>query len=254
MRRSPTHGEHLKRLELAVWFSQVDLKTFREGDWVNLVDDLNDFVFRSNAPSEKGLLGASRLISLHGTGRVQQLRNSTRKEIESIQAVLLEDLKALAFDPQTPRQYARTSPIKGVSIAVEGFNPHLQPFMYALDLGSEGPKDGYSVTTTTRVRAAFFEYLTTSGVLRGQLRVCPECRRIFLVKRRPRSDLELHCSLRCSRLAATRRYRKKLMKEKGEEVRAKERERSHRRYKERVRQKPGHALSKVERKPRRAST
>ena len=73
------------------------------------------------------------------------------------------------------------------------------------------------------------------------------CRRIFLSKRRPRADKHLHCSLKCSRLAATHRYRER----QREELRSKEQGKKlpYNRYAAKLRLKLG-AKTKVERRPR----
>jgi hypothetical protein len=52
---------------------------------------------------------------------------------------------------------------------------------------------------------------------------CPECRTIFISNRQPRSDRRLHCSIKCSRGAASRRYREKLQSQDAERARAKRR-------------------------------
>jgi hypothetical protein len=247
MVRSPIEAEHIKQLEWAVWFCQVDLKTLTEGDWINLNDNLVSFLFHSNARVGKGILGISRLINLKGGGG--RIRTSTREEIEKLQRALSNDLKALAYDPSIPRSSRMTNPISDVSLVVEARGPvSLTPFSYGLDLGGH-VQGGYNATNEMRVRAAFFEYLVRSGILGQQLRICPECKRIFILKRRPRVDMEFHCSLRCSRLAATRRYREKLSKKDSGVVRAKERERSHGRYVAKQQRKYGPNV-KVDRRPR----
>ena len=97
-------------------------------------------------------------------------------------------------------------------------------------------------TTRIRTLASCRRHLVSSEIVRGQLRVCPQCQRLFLSSRRARSDKTLHCSLRCSRLAATHRYRAR----QKQELKQKERERSHRRYVAKQRRKLS-AKTKVER-------
>ena len=248
MKQSPNQAEHIKQLEWVIWFSQADLDGFREGDWINLIGDLRSFVFHSTAPTGHGYLGTSRLVSLRRKGGVYQHRNPTKEEITGIQKQVLEDLRNLSVNVKVPQHHTITRPIERVAIAVEGFNPDADPFMYALDLGENQGEGYYVQESEARVRAALFEYLVGSRILRGQLRVCPDCSRLFLLRRKPRPDMTFHCSLKCSRLAATRAYRQK---NEGK-LKPKERERSHRRYEQKVRQKPGHAHSKVTRRPRKA--
>jgi len=74
-------------------------------------------------------------------------------------------------------------------------------------------------------------HLIGSRVRQEQFLRCPECGTIFLSNRKPRQDRRHHCSLKCSRGAASRRYRQKL------EARGNERERGRRRYETKIRQK-----------------
>jgi hypothetical protein len=241
----PKDDEAIKQLEWAIWFSQVDLDALREGDWINLEKDLSWFMFKSNSPSEKGLLGrTSRRTLIWPRPHASRLRNPTREEIRGLQSVLSTDVKKLAFYPLGPG-VAIARPIANVSLSVEIRSPTVTSFRYAYD-DIEGVKEGFQVTTASTFRLAFFEYLVRSGILGSQLRYCPKCRRIFLLKRKPRSDKEFYCSLRCSRLAATHAYRKR----KAEELKAKERERSHRRHVTRQQKRfPGKRV-KVQRRPR----
>jgi len=92
-------------------------------------------------------------------------------------------------------------------------------------------------------------YLIASGLEKSQIQNCPECSRVFVVKRKPRPDVTHHCSNSCSQLPATRRYREK----NKAKVQAGDRDRSRRRYQQGVRQKPGHAHSNVKSNPRKVS-
>jgi len=83
----------------------------------------------------------------------------------------------------------------------------------------------------------------TSGYTMSGSPTTRECQRILLLSRRPRHNKKFHCSLRCSRNAATRSYRERLARAKGEETMEKERERSHRRYVAKQRRKLGPNVS-----------
>lgn len=133
----------------------------------------------------------------------------------------------------------RTLPIEKASIAVEGYSPN-EPFEFSI---STQPGTGFMI------QRALYEDLVGSGILRGQLRICPVCQTIFLIKRKPRTDKRLHCSVKCSRLAATRRYRRRQAEKYGEQIKVEERERSHRRHVTKQRRKYGPNV-KVERRPR----
>lgn len=242
MTRSEIQKEHIKMLEWAISFCQQPLDKVTEGGWIDLNNDLSYFIFRSSGSGEAGgarLLGSARMVNLKPPKKgIHRLKNPTQKEIAEVQKELLVDLKSLAFDPKSADDMGLlTPPIEEAKVAVQQVRPDY-PFMYALDIGED---------LKAKARAALFEYLVGSGILAGQLRICPnpDCKRIFLSRMKPRTDRKFHCSARCARLAATRRYRQK----KSAELRPKERERSHRRYVEKQQRELGSKV-KVQRRPR----
>lgn len=244
MNRPEIQKEHIKMLEWAIWFAQEPLDKLTPGGRIDLDGALDFFLFRSSGRGKAGgvrLLGSARLVRLRPPRQgIHRLKKPTKEEIAEVQKDLLVDLKSLAFDPKSAGDMGLlTPPVDGAKIAVQQIAPEC-PFMYALDVGED---------LKAKARAALFEYLVGSGVLAGQLRICPnpDCKRIFVSRMKPRTDREFHCSQRCARLAATRRYRQK----KSAELKPKERERSHQRYVEKQRRKLGRRV-KVQRRPRKA--
>jgi len=102
---------------------------------------------------------------------------------------------------------------------------------------------------TSKVFMILSNILASGNIKRSQLRLCPECKRIFLLRRKPDPKKQYFCSSRCSSKASSRVYYQKLKGEKAEEVNSKKRERSHRQYKEKFRKKHGPNV-KVARRPR----
>jgi hypothetical protein len=208
-----TPADHLKKLEWAVWLSQVDLKTLGQREWNTLAHDLADFIagsggltdlgpgwthFYGHEPAQK-LIGSvqetlkERLEKLAGMGAINVMRTgqgATRKKLSALAFLLNGRVQVQAFEGE--------------------------PYMLLVKANR----------IESQVDSALASYLVSSGVIAGQIRKCPTCGRIFLYKRKPRRDVALHCSLKCSRLAATRRYRQKT----ADKLKAKERERSHQRY------------------------
>jgi len=220
MKQSTWRQEHIKKLDWAIHFCQDDLGGLREGGWLDLKEDLAGFINASP-------------IRLGGP----RLEDFTKVGIEAIQASFRRQLEPLAFDENNPKDSVSTERVEAKASV---FGAALDcPFMDVVDVGSDVDK---------RAIRALFDCLVWSGVLREQLRVCPVCRRIFLSKRKPRKDVHLHCSIRCSRLAATHRYREK----QRDRLKHKERERSRRRHVEKQQRKyPGRKV-KVGRIPRKA--
>jgi len=226
MKGSEIKAEHIKSLEWAVLFSRKDLKSLREGDWLNLKEDLYDFI-AAPTPLQTSFLPPST--------KEEFIRTVTPAKVSQIQERIKSDLFKYSYTPNDPSG----EPIiraKAVEFNFVSFGPDI-PFYQLIQ----------ELDATTSARLALGFHLVGARVTQSNIRNCPECRSVFLIKRKPRNDRTFHCSLRCSRNAATRRYREKNKKE----LRAKEQERSHRRYREKQRRKLGLG-TKVERRPRKA--
>jgi hypothetical protein len=248
---------HIKNLEWAIWFCQVDLSGLRGGDWINLKEDLYDFVDidRAKAASSLSLMfPATKYEDYESEVKKEFCDKTTETDIVKIQGELKKRLLGFAYskgenETELLRRVGHRGvistvqdiPITNGKIGVQGFKPN-EPFLQILSFG-------HQPNLQAKVDLALFRRLVFSGILRSQLRICPECERIFLIRRKPRTDMTFQCSIRCSRNAATRRYRERLTKENSEQVRSKERERSHHRHVEKQRRKYGPNV-KVERRPR----
>jgi hypothetical protein len=216
---TPSQNESVRKLEWAIGLAQVDLQTFREGDWLNIGGELKQFIEGSGGITDVD----EATIFLYGMDTVQDLVGKVQKDLR-------EHFEQLAH-PTEPRVVgSKIVSLKSLSAISFLVNGRVQVEAFA-------GQPYRLVTKQTRVadQASFAlaSYLVSAGINAGQIRKCPTCDRIFLLKRKPRTDVEFHCSLRCARLAATRRYRKN----KGEELLAKERERKHQEYKKKKRMK-----------------
>ena len=223
--------KELDRLEWAIWLSQVDVQTLREGDWINLAGDLANFIEGSG-----GLTDLDRgSIGFYGLNRVKKLVGSVqsglKEQFEKLAAI--GEIHVISGGQKSTRKLSAISFLINGRIEVEAFEG--EPYRLLMKAN----------TITTQASAALASCLVSSGIGAGQVRKCPTCKRIFLLKRKPRPGVTFHCSLKCSRLEATRRYRKK----KASKLNAKERERSHRRYVAKQRKKHG-ANVNVRRIPR----
>jgi hypothetical protein len=203
MTRSQSQEDHIKRLEWAIWLSQVNLAEFREGDWLNLQQDFKAYIARSFTAS---IAGVFQLPKKFVESQVASLaRKEQQSDLEKLQSAIRDDLRKVAYsgeDEPSEMFPLSTLEMKNVSVSVKGYGPD-EPFQ--LDISTEA-------VTGVMIQRTLYEDLVGSGILRRQLRSCPLCKRIFLLKRMPRSDMRFHCSLKCSRLAATRRYRDKKRK------------------------------------------
>lgn len=225
-------GEEIRKLEWAIRLAQADPKSLREGDWLNLKEDLIEFVRASGT-------------SLDLAGRVWAEPKAFQRLINSIQRGLSDHLERLAQVGVAATTQADPKPQLLEDVGI-GF-PVSGRFIVGAIKGRPYRLLVKTNTIESQVYSALSSYLVSSGIVAGQIRKCPTCGRIFLLKRKPRPDKEFHCNIRCSRLAATRHYRKK----KAPDLKAKERERSHRRYVDKQRRKHGPRV-RVERRPRKA--
>ena len=253
---SVAQKQHIKHLEWAIWFCQADLSTLRVGDWINVKEDLYEFTdYKLNRRAILNLTFPNQ-GDIAAEYQKDFCETTTEKEIAQVQGGLRKRLLGFAYSKgeqegvvlRKIRDWSNECvpvqrlPITSGRMEVGGLKPN-QPFYQAIYFGREP-------NLQRKVELALFHHLSSSGILRGQLRTCPECGRIFLIGRKPRSDQTFQCSLRCSRNAATKRYRQRLAKERGEEVKAHERERSHRRYVAKQRKKfPGRKV-RIQRRPR----
>lgn len=197
---------YMKQLEWAIRLSQVNLNSLRQGDWLNLREELHDFAYDEPIPSDYR--------------RETFLEKASPKSLGEIQ----RELKS-RFD-QCVKMYSQWEKT-GLSTGVFGIRPfdvtqakvHLTAWTpdlaFHLTLRSEDLK----TDVLLKVAATF----AASGVTITQIRQCPnaECGRFFLLRMKPRSDRNFHCSHRCAVLAATRKYRKN----KRNELRANDRSR-----------------------------
>jgi hypothetical protein len=207
---------YIKKLEWAISLSQKNLQDLREGDWLNLREELYEFLRGPEAPAD--------------LRKEIFFKRATLSSIKAIQG----ELKT-RFD-QCVDMY--TSWEKGgLKEAILGIAP-FDVSGATVHLTAQSPDLSFHQTVScedlkTEVLLKLNNLLEVSGVIMSQIRRCPDadCGRLFLLRMKPRADRNFYCSRRCSGLAATREYRRK----KEEELRAKDRGR----YAKKQRQKYG---------------
>ena len=243
----------LKMAELAIDFAHVDLNALREGDWLTLKERLFDFFTEE---IEWSLAARRRPLT---NGQIITLASLIEDPMRSVDFdsdyILNEDcvepVLALAGKDSATWQETLTR-VHGGYIQ-EGFRRFLkaaqtEEFSDFIQFDSQELTydwDDSMVDLAPRAAARLQLYLVAGGVHKDQIRTCPECKKIFLAKRRPRADKKYHCSNRCAQRYASKEYRKRTK----EELRSKERERSHLRHVAKQRRKHGPNV-KVERRPR----
>src|SRR5215510_9386605 len=99
MAASAVEKVDIKNLEWAIWFSQADLSSLREGDWINLKEDLYDFIDVDRVKS-RGL--ASTIFQTTPENYIAEVKKmfcdeTTEKDIAAIQGELKKRLLGFAY-------------------------------------------------------------------------------------------------------------------------------------------------------------
>ena len=225
MKRSAIEAGHIQMLEWAVWFSQVPFNNLREGDWVNLRQDLHKFV--SGAPDAVRSLRS--LVAGLGTW-AEGRKLLSQENISTAQASLKKWFRSLAEN----RAFTIRPSVKKAAMMIRPVSDG-----YIFEVSPSQWQD--------KLYSALGHRLQLSRIAPGQIRICPECNRIFLRRKKPPVGLIPHCSHKCAQQAATRRYRNK----KKDKINAKEGQRSHGRYVKKLQKSHGPNV-KGTRKPRKA--
>ena len=182
-----------ERVRFAVRFADLDLSTFRAGDWQNLTDELYEFLDVQESPSAD--------VSLQGRLRTSAPIVRVTSQVASgiyvgpgpLGTLRIDQARILALKSRVVKSLGAiidNVPIKAVS-------PRLQPRVndrrqLALEI-----LDASSLATT--FRAVLYFALKETGV--GRIRRCPECERIFFKVR-----TQKFCSPTCGNRVATRKH------------------------------------------------
>lgn len=200
MKETEWQRKRIKQLEFAIYLCHMDLTELRAGAWLDLKTDLVRFLIDGG-------------LNLRGL-EPDHFSNNMALEI---QASFQRELSKLAFR----KEYAKRSP-QQLFVRTEGLNT--KSFL----VGSE-PDGPFYVTSVVigglpeEMLQKLLEYLAWSGIRRDRLRICDRatCGRVFLSKRAPRPNVNLHCSLICARRDATDRSRAKQREQYRKKIAAK---------------------------------
>jgi len=256
MTKSGLEEMHVEKVGWAILMSQSNLDEYRDGDWLNLKEELYNFTYwpvkevqvvkDSETPSRKKYLLTLKSVRVSRKGLTLQLPTWTRQDfirlvtkhdLEKLQTSFRACFEALARGTNfTLVQSRRVS----ISIYPNSSNNKINRLYEFEAANNEG-------NYIHAAKSSLMEHLCESRITMNQIRFCSHCGKLFLAKRKPRADRNLHCSLRCTGNAATRAYRQR----KEEELKLRERKRNRRRYVERQQKKYGPRV-KVVRRPRKA--
>jgi hypothetical protein len=209
-----------EQLRWALSFAQADLSTWRDGDWLNALEDLHRLVVpregeRRFRESETAL-AVGHLFPLDRKGRPAR---PDPAHIKEWLVPLQQALRGLLSRLLRGRRSAQTMN----PVAVEEGEPG-EPFMMPVKIPFTGEAILEAAPPFNRLQMYYVpklpnpqERFVTGTVLRladlltrvnlDRLKACPECKRLFLAVRRQRFDTP-QCSLR----DRVRRFREKGMR------------------------------------------
>ena len=178
MRIAHENTKDIEILKNIVSLSQLKLDTLREGDLLNLKEDLHALVARGR-------------VDEHKQEFLQQL---TIEKIATIQENFINWLEALVKGEKSV-SWKIDTPLK---MAFAAYSDKVnEPFDYQVVTPDPVHRTGVS----------FLFLLIRSGVTPERFRKCPECDSIFLLLRKP-DKRQFYCSQKCAARVATRNSRR----------------------------------------------
>ena len=195
MARTEIQWESLRQLEWALSFAQTDFDSLDQDEVKRLAYELATFVRKA--------IGIGYGV---GVGYSEPSMGKAEKRLRLLQAGLKERLGDLA--KMHPVRVADRDGIKD-----SHFSSTLLQADGSIQLAAiEG--DAYRQMVQSRkveilVYSALASHIIASGIVGGQIRSCPECGRLFLLKLKPQPNREFHCSTPCTNRATFRRFIKK---------------------------------------------
>jgi hypothetical protein len=189
MARTEMQWESFRQLEWLLSFAQADLDRLDQDEVKRLGYELETFVRKAA-----------------GVGYTARSMRNTAKRLPLLQTGLKQRLSDLA----------KMRPVRVVDrdgIKDSHFSSTFVPADGLIQLAAiEG--DPYRQMVQSRkvevlVYAAFASHIVASGIVGGQIRTCPECGRLFLLKLKPQPNREFHCSTPCTNRATFRRFNEK---------------------------------------------
>jgi hypothetical protein len=198
MTRSATERYHIAQLEKAASMTRLDLDHLTAGELAKLQTDLYEFV----SGSDIGLMKIGRATP------VDKIKPEER------------------FKKIVPEHYIRGI-IGDLKKRILGIAGQQNSFFVVAEI-SNGKLDAFVADPSSQFKLtwrmppnegaqfALLLHLAGSGLSADRIRLCPlpRCGNVFVLKSYARADREHYCSVRCSRNAATQRYRQKKSKPK----------------------------------------
>jgi hypothetical protein len=198
-----------ERLKFAVQFAQLDLDRLRPGDWMNLRDDLEQFIYGSHEQRTQALKELGEVVkrSLHDRDLIHREMLRRFRECYHLESphpheypedafrALQEDVRRLLRGLVGSRE-KRGAAITPISVAVD-----LTIFVVPRMEGTPERRMQVPIGPTRDVFLWILSHLLDKGPM-DAIRQCPECDTIFCRVRK-----QQYCSKRCVARASMRKWR-----------------------------------------------
>jgi predicted RNA-binding Zn ribbon-like protein len=186
MARTQTQWESFRELEWALSFAGLDLKKANSDELRRFAYEMDMFVRKAAglAVSRTKLQRFERRLPSIQRGLAERLN-----ELVAMQSIQLADREGIKDSHMSVTLIPADGSVQ--LIAFEG-TPYRQLVK---------PRN-----IEAQVYAALASHVVVSGIVGGQLRKCPECGRLFLLKLKPQPNREFHCSTPCTNRATFRRH------------------------------------------------
>jgi hypothetical protein len=190
MARTEMQRESFRQLEWALSFSQLDLAGWSKDQMQRLDYELVTFIQKAQGVDSDPVSSF-----LPSKGFFPRLQTGIEKRFKDLAG--MAPLKIVGGRPIEKSRVSSTSFHVDGAIDIRTIDG--EP--YRQIIRARGQED--------KVYAALASHLLASGIVAGQIRNCPQCGRVFLLKLKPQPDREFHCSTKCTNQATFRRYKDK---------------------------------------------
>lgn len=200
MRNTPRHADNIKWLKFAILLSQTNFDELTEGQRLDLKNTYREFLRSAPyyRPGGQPLPLLDMLRGRNAPAGIDALIGEDDVDEKRAKTILAAQLQNLAVMAQ---------PSGKLKVGLGQFTPKA---VVTLGIGRDPMDQFYFMVLPTkaddRILALLGYHLSRSGVTASMLRKCPQCTKVFLASRKPRIDRDMHCSTKCSGIAASRRH------------------------------------------------
>jgi hypothetical protein len=230
MIKTQLQASHIKNLEWALRLSQTKFDDCKTGDLLNIKEELWEFTYWTFLELLRSVKNTTEGQKVHRIPRVFEsgavvgyetredfVGNITEMDLSKIKSEFTAFFAQIAADVET-----NTVAAKDVSFSIYPIRNPSGPFVLHIKLKP--------FQYVEMARVALLEHFCGSGLVVEQIRFCPKCSLLFILKMKPRKDRNFYCSVNCSRNAASQAYRTR----KGKSLKITEAHRNRSRYEKRI--------------------